>query len=63
MIQIKNGLILVDGMPIGRIDNGKIVIRDRDKRRSDARGSDKVEFSIDALAAALAQYQKDKKQA
>ena len=61
MIEIKNGIILVDGLPIGRAENGKIIIHDRDKRRSAVRGRDKVEFTIDALAAALAQQQNSEK--
>ena len=54
-IKIRNGMLFVDGMPLGRVQGRRIRIKDRCKRRSLKRGSDTVEFDILELIRAIKQ--------
>lgn len=48
-----DGFIVVDGVKIGRLVGGHLELKDKDRRRADARGSAYIYVPIAELAIAL----------
>lgn len=48
-----NGFLVVDGVKVCKVVNGNLEFKDRDRRRSQQRGSDTVTVSPQAIVGAI----------